>query len=315
MALTGSSVQSGSCPELGFRAWWRAYCGRGADRSGPAGGLPRRARAGRRSCRRTTPTRSRCGGPPRGCSRRSSSGGAGAAGRRWPRPTAAVIAATATGGARAGSTTRPTGVPLRAAAAGRDRRARCSGPGPATSARSATPRSTRSTTSSARTARRSTAQRRDARTDLTGRRALLTGGRAKIGMYIALRLLRDGAHTTITTRFPQRRRAPLRRDARQRRLAAPAADRRHRPARPGPGRRARRRRSPPQGPLDILINNAAQTVRRSPGRVRAAGRGRGGAAARRAAARAARRSATGRAIRAPRPTLGAPATSARRRTR
>ena len=30
---------------------------------------------------------------------------------------------------------------------------------------------------------------------------MLTGGRAKIGMYIALRLLRDGAHTTITTRF------------------------------------------------------------------------------------------------------------------
>ena len=44
--------------------------------------------------------------------------------------------------------------------------------------------------------------RRAARTDLRGRRALLTGGRAKIGMYIALRLLRDGAHTTITTRFP-----------------------------------------------------------------------------------------------------------------
>ena len=44
--------------------------------------------------------------------------------------------------------------------------------------------------------------KRDARTDLTGRSALLTGGRAKIGMYIALRLLRDGAHTTITTRFP-----------------------------------------------------------------------------------------------------------------
>ena len=45
--------------------------------------------------------------------------------------------------------------------------------------------------------------KRDARTDLSGRRALLTGGRAKIGMYIALRLLRDGAHTTITTRFPK----------------------------------------------------------------------------------------------------------------
>ncbi|MEN0024106.1 MAG: short-chain dehydrogenase, partial [Microbacterium sp.] len=45
--------------------------------------------------------------------------------------------------------------------------------------------------------------KRNARTDLTGKRALLTGGRAKIGMHIALRLLRDGAHTTITTRFPR----------------------------------------------------------------------------------------------------------------
>ena len=45
--------------------------------------------------------------------------------------------------------------------------------------------------------------KRDASADLTGKRALLTGGRAKIGMYIALRLLRDGAHTTVTTRFPK----------------------------------------------------------------------------------------------------------------
>ncbi len=106
--------------------------------------------------------------------------------------------------------------------------------------------------------------KRDARTDLTGMRALLTGGRAKIGMYIALRLLRDGAHTTITTRFP--------RDAVRRfknlpdsaewidRLKIVGID----------------LRDPAQvigladdvaaaGPLDILINNAAQTVRRSPG--------------------------------------------------
>jgi NAD(P)-dependent dehydrogenase (short-subunit alcohol dehydrogenase family) len=106
--------------------------------------------------------------------------------------------------------------------------------------------------------------KRDQRTDLTGRRALLTGGRAKIGMYIALRLLRDGAHTTITTRFP--------RDAVRRftaladspewidRLTVVGID----------------LRDPTQvvaladdvaaaGPLDILINNAAQTVRRSPG--------------------------------------------------
>src|SRR4051812_22703546 len=105
--------------------------------------------------------------------------------------------------------------------------------------------------------------RRDARADLTGKRALLTGGRAKIGMYIALRLLRDGAHTTITTRFPN---AAIRRfkampdsDEWIGRLKIVGLD----------------LRDPAQvvaladsvaaaGPLDILINNAAQTVRRSP---------------------------------------------------
>ncbi|MBB2921956.1 SDR family oxidoreductase [Cellulomonas cellasea] len=106
--------------------------------------------------------------------------------------------------------------------------------------------------------------KRDARTDLTGRRALLTGGRAKIGMYIALRLLRDGAHTTITTRFP--------RDAARRFAAMPdAADWLDRLEIVGIDLR-----DPAQvvaladsvaaaGPLDVLINNAAQTVRRSPG--------------------------------------------------
>lgn len=105
--------------------------------------------------------------------------------------------------------------------------------------------------------------KRDQRTDLAGRRALLTGGRAKIGMYIALRLLRDGAHTTITTRFPN--------DAIRRFTAMPDS-----------GEWLDRLkivgidlRDPAQvirladevaatGPLDILINNAAQTVRRSP---------------------------------------------------
>jgi NAD(P)-dependent dehydrogenase (short-subunit alcohol dehydrogenase family) len=104
--------------------------------------------------------------------------------------------------------------------------------------------------------------RREARTDLRGRRALLTGGRAKIGMYIALRLLRDGAQTTITTRFP--------RDA-ARRFAAmdDSADWLHRLRIVGIDLR-----NPAQvvaladevaadGPLDVLINNAAQTVRRS----------------------------------------------------
>ena len=105
-------------------------------------------------------------------------------------------------------------------------------------------------------------ERRDARTDLAGRRALLTGGRAKIGMHIALRLLRDGAHTTITTRFPN--------DAVRRFTAMPDSDewldRLHVVGID--------LRDPAQvisladsvaaaGPLDILINNAAQTVRRS----------------------------------------------------
>ncbi|WP_138442793.1 SDR family NAD(P)-dependent oxidoreductase [Sinomonas susongensis] len=105
--------------------------------------------------------------------------------------------------------------------------------------------------------------KRDARADLTGRRALLTGGRAKIGMYIALRLLRDGAHTTITTRFPK--------DA-ARRFAAmeDSGEWLHRLRIVGIDLR-----DPSQvisladsmdaaGPLDIIINNAAQTVRRSP---------------------------------------------------
>ncbi len=106
--------------------------------------------------------------------------------------------------------------------------------------------------------------KRDQRTDLTGKRALLTGGRAKIGMYIALRLLRDGAHTTITTRFPK--------DA-VRRFAAmeDSADWIHRLKVVGIDLR-----DPTQvisltddvaadGPLDIIINNACQTVRRLPG--------------------------------------------------
>jgi NAD(P)-dependent dehydrogenase (short-subunit alcohol dehydrogenase family) len=104
--------------------------------------------------------------------------------------------------------------------------------------------------------------RRDARTDLTGRRALLTGGRAKIGMYIALRLLRDGADTTITTRFPN--------DAVRRFTAMDdSADWLHRLHIVGIDLRdpaqvvALADTVAARGPLDILVNNAAQTVRRT----------------------------------------------------
>jgi NAD(P)-dependent dehydrogenase (short-subunit alcohol dehydrogenase family) len=106
--------------------------------------------------------------------------------------------------------------------------------------------------------------KRDARTDLTGRSALLTGGRAKIGMYIALRLLRDGAHTTITTRFPN--------DAVRRFAAMPdSAEWLDRLRIVGIDLRdpaqvvALADTVAERGPLDILVNNAAQTVRRSPG--------------------------------------------------
>ncbi|WP_121866233.1 SDR family oxidoreductase [Glutamicibacter nicotianae] len=105
-------------------------------------------------------------------------------------------------------------------------------------------------------------ERRDARADLSGKRALLTGGRAKIGMHIALRLLRDGAHTTITTRFPK--------DA-ARRFAAleDSTDWMHRLRIVGIDLRDPAQvisladRIAAEGPLDILINNAAQTVRRT----------------------------------------------------
>jgi len=106
--------------------------------------------------------------------------------------------------------------------------------------------------------------RRDARVDLTGKSALLTGGRAKIGMYIALRLLRDGAHTTITTRFPNDavRRFQAMEDSADwiDRLRIVGIDLRD-PAQV----MALADSVAERGPLDILINNACQTVRRTAG--------------------------------------------------
>ena len=82
-------------------------------------------------------------------------------------------------------------------------------------------------------------------------------------MYIALRLLRDGARTTITTRFPKdaaRRFASLSDSGEWLdRLDIVGVDLRQ------PGQVvALADAVAGDGPLDILINNAAQTVRRSP---------------------------------------------------
>ncbi|MEU9112484.1 SDR family NAD(P)-dependent oxidoreductase [Streptomyces sp. NPDC048483] len=108
------------------------------------------------------------------------------------------------------------------------------------------------------------AARRALRTDLTGRRVLLTGGRVKIGFQLALMMLRDGAELLVTSRFP--------RDTRRRFAAAPgSADWLGRLTVIGIDLRDPRQvlglcqALREEGrPLDILVNNAAQTIRRPP---------------------------------------------------
>ena len=106
---------------------------------------------------------------------------------------------------------------------------------------------------------------RDLSADLTGRTALVTGGRVKIGHQTVLRLLRDGAKVLITTRFP---------NAAARRLhaepdSAAWLDRVHvygLDLRNIPAVEAFARHILDTEPaLDILIHNAAQTIRRPQG--------------------------------------------------
>ncbi|MGW1979658.1 SDR family NAD(P)-dependent oxidoreductase [Streptomyces sp. NPDC001889] len=104
--------------------------------------------------------------------------------------------------------------------------------------------------------------RRGLSTDLTGRRVLLTGGRVKIGFRLALMMLRDGAETLVTSRFPQ--------DTLARFRAVPGSERRlDRLTVVAVGLRDPRqvigvceRLRAAGRPLDILVNNAAQTIRR-----------------------------------------------------
>jgi NAD(P)-dependent dehydrogenase (short-subunit alcohol dehydrogenase family) len=101
--------------------------------------------------------------------------------------------------------------------------------------------------------------------DLSQRRAVVTGGRIKIGFQVALKLLRAGAEVLVTTRFP--------RDAAQR-YAAEADFAQFAPRLSIVGLDLRDLRAverfcqqlPAHWPhLDILINNAAQTVRKPEG--------------------------------------------------
>ena len=100
--------------------------------------------------------------------------------------------------------------------------------------------------------------------DLTGRVALLTGGRVKIGYQAGLKLLRCGVHLIVTTRFP--------RDSAHRYASEPdfanwghrleifGLDLRHTPSVEAFCRELLATRTR----LDFIVNNACQTVRRPP---------------------------------------------------
>ena len=106
--------------------------------------------------------------------------------------------------------------------------------------------------------------RRALGTDLSGRRALLTGGRVKIGFQLALMMLRDGAQLLVTSRFPhdtvRRFRAEPGSEKWLDRLTVLAVDLRDPRQVLGLCEELRAEGEP----LDILVNNAAQTVRRPP---------------------------------------------------
>jgi NAD(P)-dependent dehydrogenase (short-subunit alcohol dehydrogenase family) len=107
--------------------------------------------------------------------------------------------------------------------------------------------------------------KRTQRAPLSGKVALITGARVKIGYQASLMLLRSGAQVIATTRFPK--------DAAQRyarepdfaewshRLLIHGLDLRHAPS----VELFARHLEQTHHRLDILINNAAQTVRRPPG--------------------------------------------------
>ncbi|WP_224240145.1 SDR family NAD(P)-dependent oxidoreductase [Hyalangium gracile] len=103
--------------------------------------------------------------------------------------------------------------------------------------------------------------KRTQRVSLEGRRALITGGRVKVGFQLALKLLRDGAHVHVLSRYP--------RDAARRYAQEPDFEQwRERLVLHGldlrflPGVVAfTEHLLATESHLDILVNNAAQTLR------------------------------------------------------
>ncbi len=101
-------------------------------------------------------------------------------------------------------------------------------------------------------------------TDLSGRVALLTGGRVKIGYQAGLKLLRAGCELIVTTRFPRDSAARYAQELDfaewGHRLEIFGLDLRHTPSVEAFCNELLKTRSR----LDFIINNACQTVRRPP---------------------------------------------------
>jgi NAD(P)-dependent dehydrogenase (short-subunit alcohol dehydrogenase family) len=101
--------------------------------------------------------------------------------------------------------------------------------------------------------------------DLSGRVALITGARVKIGYQAAIMLLRAGAHVIVCTRFPRDAAARYAREqdyeAWGHRLEVHGLDLRHTPSVEAFTRHVVSSHSR----LDFILNNACQTVRRPAG--------------------------------------------------
>ena len=100
--------------------------------------------------------------------------------------------------------------------------------------------------------------------DLSGRVALLTGGRVKIGYQAGVKLLRAGAHLVVTTRFPRDSSLRYSQEADfedwGHRLEIYGLDLRHTPS----VEQFCHHLATTHDRLDYIVNNACQTVRRPP---------------------------------------------------
>lgn len=107
--------------------------------------------------------------------------------------------------------------------------------------------------------------KRAPRHDLTGRTALVTGARVKIGYHAAILLLRNGCDVVVTTRFPKDAAARFAREPDASdwlsRLQIFGLDLRHTPSVDALSKHL----TTTLPRLDFVIHNACQTVRRPPG--------------------------------------------------